>query len=414
MIFTPYEDEVKVINLIHKYHSGEYALLRMTSTMIEKNNIDANGIFRDILQNEDILNFDDLLSGGTNGISKTAMFIQEHQCEDIGMKFYLVTNKRGDRRFSINRIKRKSIEKEINVGDLLYFSTLRNTGQETKIIIINLTHNIPDQPMLESVFGADIISETFNELYPKILKIVHEGYHNNSKGFGKVSPKDVGDTLEYLLGIETNNSPLADYKGIEIKSKVGKTLDTLFTLRPQFEGTSIAMYEPIDRNRVSAFARYYGYDSDKHLGAKSLYITIGSKEFPQNNQGFYLEVNEEEKRVNLCGINPTTKKIEITAYWSFSELKAELFAKHPATLWVKAEFRMYGEMGQFKYTEMELSRAPQFTTFLALIKSGGITYDWRGYTSMSGKYVGKNHGNAWRIKPRHKTFLFGEIEKVQL
>ena len=47
-------------------------------------------------------------------------------------------------------------------------------------------------------------------------------------------------------------------------------------------------------------------------------------------------------------------------------------------------------------------------TFLSLIKSGIITYDWRG------KYSGKNHGNAWRIKPNAKAELFGEIEKVEL
>ena len=53
-------------------------------------------------------------------------------------------------------------------------------------------------------------------------------------------------------------------------------------------------------------------------------------------------------------------------------------------------------------------------TFLSLIKSGIITYDWRGYTSKTGKYSGKNHGNAWRIKPNEKAELFGEIEKVEL
>ena len=67
-----------------------------------------------------------------------------------------------------------------------------------------------------------------------------------------------------------------------------------------------------------------------------------------------------------------------------------------------------------KYTEIEFSRAPQFTTFLSLIKSGAITYDWRGYTTKKGKYSGKNHGNAWRIKPNAKAELFGEIETVEL
>ena len=72
------------------------------------------------------------------------------------------------------------------------------------------------------------------------------------------------------------------------------------------------------------------------------------------------------------------------------------------------------ELFQFKYTDIEFSRAPQFMTFLSLIKTGIITYDWRGYTSKSGKYTGKNHGNAWRIKPAAKSELFGELDKINL
>lgn len=86
---------------------------------------------------------------------------------------------------------------------------------------------------------------------------------------------------------------------IELKSKTSKTLDTLFTLRPRFEGTPVAEFESNDRSRVSAFARLYGYESDKHPGMNSLYITIGSEMSPQNNQGFYLEVNESDRTVEI-------------------------------------------------------------------------------------------------------------------
>ena len=88
--------------------------------------------------------------------------------------------------------------------------------------------------------------------------------------------------------------------------------------------------------------------------------------------------------------------------------------KHPSTLWVKAKSRVVENMVQFKYTEIEFSRTPQFTTFLTLIKTGIITYDWRGYTSKKGRYSGKNHGNAWRIKPNAKSDLFDTFEIVDL
>ncbi|MDF2002662.1 MvaI/BcnI family restriction endonuclease [Bacillus pumilus] len=413
MIFTPYDDEIKVINNIHKHNNNEYTLLRLTPTMIKKNNIDANALFRDLLFNKNIVDYEDLANGGKNGVLTNALFLCNDMQLEIKMNFYRVTNTRGDRRFSIYGINKLLSNRKINIGDLLYLTVAGD--QNPKVVIINVTNNIPTESELKQVFGIDDIADSASRLIPLVKKIAQEGYHKNSKGIGKFSPKDAGDTLESLLGIKTNNSPDADFEGkIEIKTKSAKTLDTLFTLRPQFDGTTIAKYEMKDRSRVSAFARYYGYESDKHLGFKSLYITIGSKEAPQNSHGFYLNVNEEERKIELWGKDPNSNKLEITAYWNFSDLQNELYRKHPATLWVKVNQRMMGETAEFNYTEAELSRSPQFTTFLALVKSGGITYDWRGYISPEGAYKGKNHGNAWRIRGKYRSYLFGNIEKIDL
>lgn len=413
MIFTPYDDEIKVINRIHKYNNNDYTLLRLTKTMIYKNNIDANALFRDLLLNKNIVDYDNLLNGSENGVMTTAIFLYKDMQLETKMKFYRVTNNRGDRRFSIYGIGKLLRDHTVNIGDLLYLTV--TAGPNPKVVIINVTNNTLTELGLQQVFGIDYIADSASRLIPLIKEIAQAGYHENSKGSGKVSPKDAGDTLESLLGIKTNNSPEADFEGnIEIKTKSSKTLDTLFTLRPKFNGTTIAQYELNDKNRVSAFARYYGYESVKHLGYKSLYITIGSKEAPQNTQGFYLNVNEEERKIELWGKDPISKKTEVTAYWNFSDLQNELYRKHPATLWVKANQRMIGGTVEFNYYEAELSRSPQFSTFLALIKSGGITYDWRGYISPHGSYRGKNHGNAWRIKGKYRSYLFGNIEKINL
>ena len=325
-------------------------------------------------------------------------------------------NNRGDKRFSFETIKNRAKNREINEGDLLYIAIAKSVDESAKIYIVNLTHNTPNEQDIMEVVGSDKISETFTKIKPRLKEILNGGYYDNSKGRGKNDPKDVGDTLEQILGIKTNNREDADVEGvIEIKSKGGsRTLDTLFTLRPHFDGTKIAEYEPDDRRRVSAFARYYGYESEKHPGCNSLYITIGSLTAPQNTQGFFLFVDEESSRVNLGKINLKTGKSELAAFWPFNELKEQLYQKHPSTLWVKAEHRVIDDMVQFRYKEIEFSRAPKFATFLSLIKAGKITYDWRGYTSKTGKYSGKNHGNAWRIKPNAKEELFGYIETVKL
>ncbi len=414
MIFTPYSDERAVIHMIRKYQNAEYALVRMTFTMIDKNNLDANSILRDILEKWKLVDYTTLARGGRNGVSCDAVFVGENSVESIGLKFYRVANVRGDRRFSIKKLKRRMREGQINEGDLLYLSVFQQVDGSPCIFVVNLTRNPPTEQDILNTVGVDEITKRFYEIKPKLKKIVEGGFYDNAKGAGHVAPKDVGDTLEYLLDIETNNRQDADYGGlIEIKAKgASKTLDTLFTMRPRFEETRTAEYENSDRSRVSAFTRLYGYDSDAHPGFSSLYITIGSRAFAQNNQGFYLTVDDESRRVNLVRGSAAGAWQEVVAYWFFDDLKRQLYAKHPATLWVKAEQREYNGMVQFRYTQIEFSRAPQFATLLSLIKDGVVTYDWRGYTTKKGRYGGKNHGNAWRIKPDAKKELFGEIEVV--
>lgn len=404
MQFIPYDDELEAINNLHKYNSNDYTVIRLTQTMLNKSIIDANGFLRTLLLDNDLLDFRNL----TDKVYLTANLVLDNQKHRVKISFYKA-NKRGDERFWIYGLGKFIKSSQINVNDLIYITV----NNQKELTLFNVTHSIPQNSTIIELFGQDKVEDSLNRLIPQIKAIARQGFHNNSKGAGKIAPKDAGDTLESLLGIQTNNSQEADFEGIiELKSKSSKTLDTLFTLRPNFEGTPVAEFEPNDRSRVSAFARLYGYDSDKHLGYKSLYITIGSEENPQNNQGFYLEVNDSDNIVELR--KQENKKSILTAFWTFEALEEELHKKHPATLWVKVESKMDGEVGQFKYVEAELTRSPQFMTFLSLIKSGAITYDWRGYTTPAGKYVGKNHGNAWRIKNKQRGLLFGSTEVIDL
>ena len=413
MIFIPYPDEMERIHQIQRYQGTDYALIRLTFTMIDKNNLDAGGLLRDLLLQEGIVDYARLAHGGENGIDRRALLLLEEGAQTVRLRFYRVANRRGDRRFSIETIGKKARQGLVSEGDLLYFTVAERAG-EKQILLFNLTHHFPSEEQLRQQLGEDRTLRCLRELLPQLRRIRAGGYYDNSKGPGKIAPKDVGDTLEGLLGIQTNNKTQADYKGeIEIKAKKGRTMDTLFTLRPEFEGTPIASYETEDEKRVSAFARYYGYNSDKHPGCRSLYITVGSELAPQNGRGFYLKVNEEAHRVELRRREGAAQDV-MTAYWSFDVLQQELYQKHPATIWVTASSRMRGEMGQFRYEKFEFSRAPRFATFLSLIKEGGVVYDWRGYTTPSGKYSGKNQGNAWRIRSRRRGELFGRMETLKL
>ena len=140
MIFTPYKDELTIINRIQKVRNTDYVLLRLTSTMIGKNNLDANEYFREMLLNHNIVNYEMLENGGSNGIDFSSILILPNSVQSVKLKFYRVNNARGDRRFSIETIKRKSQNGILNEGDLLYISVYMDEYDQPKIFIINLTH----------------------------------------------------------------------------------------------------------------------------------------------------------------------------------------------------------------------------------------------------------------------------------
>ncbi|KHM51361.1 hypothetical protein NZ47_10940 [Anaerovibrio lipolyticus] len=413
MIFTPTKDENAVISLIHQFINSDYAIIRVTPTMADKNIIDANGNFRRIMEDANLIKYDKLANG--KRISYPATFIQSNKTTSFKLNMYKAS-KRGDRRFSIGDISNKVKNHEIELNDLLYIFITTDCAGEKHIYMINTTHNIPSSNILKETLGEDAISTALEELLPTLRHIIHNGPYENCKGEGKIAPKDAGDTFEALVGIETNNNAGADYKGlIEFKTKRSNTMDTLFTLRPCFEGTPIAEIEPVDRKRVSAFAREYGYESDNHPGMKSLYITIAAQPSPRNNQNFYLAVNYDKKRVELLHIEEN--KDVLTAFWDFNDLRSELAHKHPSTLWINTTVELEGSNGitaLFKYNSISFSRSPNFTTFLTMIEIGAISYDWRGYTTPEGNYSGKNHGNAWRINKSFKDLLFESLIELDL
>lgn len=411
MNFVPYPDEQVYLNSIFKIHFEEGVLVRLTNTMVDKCIIDANYQMRSLLKKADLVDYDLIEAGGKNGVILQATLLSEQEDIELVFNFYKVKGEGGrlDKRWSIRKINDKVKKNILNVGDLLYVVI----GKENKPVVINLTHNRLSEVLLRDKLGLDPTAELLERITPRLKDILSRGRVENSKGKGKIDPKDVGDTLESLLKVKTNNFAGADLEGlIELKAKAAKTLDTLFTLRPSFEKTPVAEYEKNDRNRVSAFARLYGYESENHPNCKSLYITIGSKEHPQNKQNFYLEVSDSDEKVLLKHIEKN--KAVTVAFWPFATLKEHLFLKHPATLWIKAESEVEDGMGYFTYKEIEFTSKPNFDQFLNFIRSGIVTYDWRGYTSSDGPYLGKNHGNGWRIKNSERALLFGHIEKIKL
>ncbi|MGX9818182.1 MvaI/BcnI family restriction endonuclease [Lactococcus lactis] len=407
MLFSANPNEQIVMDRIQQLLPNDYALVRLSPTMLNKSIIDASALLRYLLDDFGIVDYDSIVSG--NKVLESGIFITESDAFTLKCSFYKA-NTRGDKRFWIYGLNSLVKDGIIQFGDLIYITVACVDGIN-RIIFVNLSHSQPDTDILSQIVGIDEIAAAKEELLEKIKNTVVGIQIPNSNGNGKAYPRDVGDTLEHHLGLSMNNFKGADYKGlIELKAKSGESLTTLFTLRPEFENTPIAKIEPNDRSRVAAFQLEYGYISPKKPNDKSLYITIGNQ---PNQQGFYLEVDEKKERVNLLQLDPLLNVPIVTAYFTFEKLREALYMKHPSTLWLKAN-KIYDatqDIVYFDYYAAEFTRTPKFASFIDLIQKGIITYDWRGSTSMvTGK--NRNHGNPWRISPENIELLFNDYEII--
>ncbi|MDR7871322.1 MAG: MvaI/BcnI family restriction endonuclease [Tissierellaceae bacterium] len=389
-LFLPNTTENNMIQVIQKYHRNEFALIRMTSTMINKSIIDASNPLRSILKENGIFDYDSIKQGDKKFIKGLILYedINEHK-----VSVYKPITKNGDPRFWIYKF-----NKYVNSGDLVYFSFI---GSDLLVI-----------PLVSTIFSEDLVSSflknsdddysIIEELTKKLQDIKRRGWIK-SISTNKRYDKDVGETLESALGLSINNLVSADYKGkIELKTKRqnSRTRDTLFCKVPDWDIS--------EEKSVKDIILKYGYSDSKYPNCTSLFITINNV---PNRQGFLLEVDEEREVLMLsCIVNGKANDV---AAWNFSSLKNSLITKHPKTMWIIAEEKKVDNQPFFRYDKVELTRNPIFTQFIYLIQQGIITFDLRSSYYNNGK-IRTDYGQAFRISSKDRHLLFGDTEEIEI
>lgn len=391
--FLPNLEESKMIETIQKYCRNDFALIRMTKTMLEKSIIDASGILRKILKDNGIVNFNEIVQGKDGKIIKKAIILTDEIIEE-NISYYRPETKKGDPRFWIYRL-----SKYLKEGDLLYI-----TVWDSNVVSIPLVQKIFVEDHIKRMFRKEDESQILSEIRNE-LKIIKEKGWIKSVGVknGGNSPKDVGETLEQAMGIKANNLFSADFKGqIEIKTKRASatTNDTLFCLVPDWEISQI--------KSAAELILKYGYPSNKYKEFIDLYVTVSN--IP-NNQGLFLDIDDEN---NIVFQNYEKNEInEEVCKWKYDDLKERLLTKHPKTVWIMAEEKIENGEKYFKYTKVEYTQNPIFTQFLYLIQKGIVVYDWRGRIQKDGKKY-KDKGHAFRMNPKNRKLLFGDIFELEI
>lgn len=397
--FLPNEAESRLIQLIQKYCRNEFALIRMTDTMLKKSIIDASEDFRVILREKNIVDYRNINKG--EKIYSPSVIISNPPYGVVERKtsLYRPLTKDGDPRFWISMLGRY-----VDPNDLVYF-----TIYDSNIVAIPLIDFPEFEEAIISFFGSNDGEESIvEEFKEKISDIKNRGWVV-SVSPDTLNDKDIGETLERELNVELNCLPLPDYKGeIEVKGKTlgSGTKDSLFSMVPDWKISSV--------KGSNEMALHYGYADNEYDGYNALFVTVGIK---PNPQGLYLVVDDENEMIH----QKCVKKSVITdvCSWKFEDIKKKLFDKHPKTMWIVADGKKMDGKYHFKYLKVQYTRDPIFAQFISLVKQGIITFDWRrrAKTDPYAANIPKSkidYGHGFRMDPSKRHLLFGETIDLEL
>jgi len=394
--FIPSVEEQRLIQLIQKYNRNEYHLIRLTFTMLKKSTIDASIPVAKILRDNNIFEY----NTARDGVKFYRSTIVFHEAEIIDTKTSFYRPKAKPQKPGDPRFWPWGFKDVVKQGTLVYI-----TSSNEQLVLIPLTPQNCTSNHLEALYGQLTTQPSIVEELIEQLSAISSNWIKSCSPHKKY-PKDVGDTLEAVLGIPVNNLGKADYKGeVELKTKrsTSKTPDTLFSQVPNWELSPI--------KSVKEMILTYGYPSrhPKRQDFKDLFVTVS---ISPNPQGLYLEVDYDREQVRQLYIDNTGSYI--TAIWTFNKLKERLNEKHPMTAWLVADETVIDGEIHFKYNKLEIAQKPIFSQFLSLIEQGIICFDWRGGNQVDGNNrVDKGH--PFRLKsPKYRNLLFGDIYGVDM
>lgn len=238
------------------------------------------------------------------------------------------------------------------------------------------------------------------ELHTKIDKIKKMGWikcKNNNINIA-------GLTFENLLGKENENFPIADYNGIEIKTRRKNSYSriTLFSSVPDsflFENKRLV--------------ELYGYP-DKTLPQFKVInciVQCNTLTYISNNHFFGLYVNRKEEKIFLNVYKGPYKLVENTTSWSFELLKEKINLKLKYLCYVNFEKVCYKKDIYVKYISDKYYVLRDFNKFLELIENGKIYICIKLGVYKSGKKFGQlhDHGTSFDIMEENLSLLFQEI-----
>jgi len=246
----------------------------------------------------------------------------------------------------------------------------------------------------------------FDELIKKADEIIASGWVKGiSNGTG-----NAGRTFEHLLGKKLENFEIADYDGIEVKTKFygPEKYLTLFNATPDSY-----LFE------IKRIQETYGYPDKTFPEFKvfhmSLYTNV--KKRINNHMYAYLQVNRDKKNITLkiCDIH-TNEVIDECTSWSFEILEEKLMRKLKYLFFIRAESKRDCKGNfYFRYKNYKCYALKSFEHFINAIEKGKIRITFSIGVFKTGKRLGQiyDHGTSFNIRVNCLNYLFNEYKTKQ-
>lgn len=245
-----------------------------------------------------------------------------------------------------------------------------------------------------------------------IKKLKTEFYKIQCKNWIKNTEKGTsaaGKILENLLNKDDDNLIIADYYGIELKTKFlySEPYINLFSMVP--DNKPLVLKEILVR---------YGWPSRKDRKYKVFFGQVFGNEFKKIGlfNEFKLDVDKENHKVHLLVKNRYTGYVNKNISWSFEQLENRLNMKLKYLAIVPVEKRKYGDDVYFKYHNFKLYKLKSFDCFLKLISTGDIRVNIKISFYTSKEKYGKiqDKGTSFEIDEKDIDKLFDLIDTASV
>ena len=262
---------------------------------------------------------------------------------------------------------------------LSYSDGLRPMGNYQAALKISVLNHLKRIKFKEKS-PIDILVEKLRRLRSRDYLPVH------GKGSGRY-----GLSLEHYLSIPQNSSKEADFMGIELKAKHGKSLQTLFSRVPS------RYLACKDKNQL---VEKFGYFDEKR-NRQALYTSFNNA---PDSLGFYLAAKKDKIVVKK-------KKIKILEY-DDSVLENALLSKHNETAYVSVSSqRLKNCKKGCRFEQILYCKTPSLFRFMRMANDGNVYLDF----TLSEK-VGrvKDHGFLWRVPQNAIGCLYQKTQLIDL